>query len=257
MSLGGAECAARVPLGDVEWHDISWQLRICRLLCHSVAPSARCACHSVTSSGTAMKQGVYGTAQGPSKRQVTPNGSVAAMAPSLPAKRNTLTRLRELVWVGGCVTARAAWASPPRRRHRSVHRLAKMAPRRRFGAFVYTVAPWAWVVGGLGIAIVYTNGRIGPLRAVLGHLCTLLRRESRYESRRELPAPGGTSASTTMACRRRLLACPSRLVGKTGSERVAPLPGWHLRQGVNPHGPLKSHLNVVFDNGVRPSALAS
>ena len=49
-----------------------------------------------------------------------------------------------------------------------------MAPRCRFGAFVYTVAPWAWVVGGLGIAIVYTNGRIGPLRAGLGRLCTLL-----------------------------------------------------------------------------------
>ena len=95
-----------------------------------------------------------------------------------------------------------------------------MAYQCHFGAFVYTVAPWAWVVGGLGIAIVYTNGRIGPLGAVLGHLCTLLgccavvdrcedarvytnrwkwplgavsghsctllRRESRYESRREL-----------------------------------------------------------------------
>ena len=280
-----------VPLGGVEWSGISWHLRICRLLCHSVALSAQCACHSVASSGMAMRQGVYGAAQGPSKRQATPNGSVTAMAPSLPAKRNTLTRLREFVWVGGCVTARAAWPSPLGRRRRSVHRLAKMASRRRFGAFVYTVAtrglcerrwgrrsvhrsakmasrrrfgafvytvvPWAWVVGGLGIAIVYTNGRIGPLRTGLGHLCTLLRRELRRESRRELPAPGGTSASTTMACRRRLLACPSRLVGKTGSERVAPLPGWHLRQGVNPHGPLKSHLNVVFDNGVRPSALAS
>ncbi len=50
-----------------------------------------------------------------------------------------------------------------------------MTPRGRFGAFVYTVVPWAWVVGGLGIAIVYTNGRIGPLRAGLGRLCTLLR----------------------------------------------------------------------------------
>ena len=149
-----------------------------------------------------------------------------------------------------------------------------MASRRRFGAFVYTVAPWAWVVGGLGIAIVYTNGRIGPLRAglgrlctllgccvvvdrrgdavvytdrrkrplgaVSGHLCTLLRRESRYESRRELPAPGGASASTAMACRRRLLAGPSRLVGKTGPKRVAPLLGWRLRRGVNPHEPPKS-----------------
>ena len=82
-----------------------------------------------------------------------------------------------------------------------------------------------WAVGlgcgWVGIATVYTNGRIGPLRAVLrrlctllrlarivratvgtqectqiggngplgavlGHLCTLLRRKSRYESRREL-----------------------------------------------------------------------
>ena len=62
---------------------------------------------------------------------------------------------------------------------RSVHRSAEMASPRRFGAFVYTVELWAWVVGGLGIAIVYTNGRIGPLRAVLGRLCTLLGREGR------------------------------------------------------------------------------
>ena len=83
-------------------------------------------------------------------------------------------RLRELVWVGGCVTTPAAWASPPGRRRRSVHKSVKMASRCRFGAFVYTVGPWAWVVGGLGIAIVYTNGRIGPLLTGLGRLCTLL-----------------------------------------------------------------------------------
>ena len=140
VPLGGVECAMGVPLGGVKWYGISWHLRICRLLCHSVALSAQCACHSVASSGMAMRQGVYGAAQGPSKRQATPNGSVAAMTPSLPAKRNTLTRLREFVWVGGCVTARAAWPSPPGRRRRSVHRSAKMASRRRFGAFVYTVA---------------------------------------------------------------------------------------------------------------------
>ena len=139
----------------------------------------------------------------------------------------------------------------------SVHKWEDRASRRRLGAFVYTVATREDRSSDRGDAGVYTNRPKWPLGAVSGHLCTLLRRESRYESRRELPAPGGTSASTTMACRRRLLACPSRLVGKTGSERVAPLPGWHLRQGVNPHGPLKSHLNVVFDNGVRPSALAS
>ena len=72
------------------------------------------------------------------------------------------------------VTARATWGSSPGRRRRSVHKSVEMASRGHFGAFVYTVAPWAWVVGGLGIATVYTNGRIGPLRAGLGRLCTLL-----------------------------------------------------------------------------------
>ena len=177
------------------------------------------------------------------------------------------------MWVGGCVTTPTAWASPPGRRRRSVHRLAKMASPRCFGVFVYTVGPWAWVVGGLGIAIVYTNGRIGPLRAVLRRLCTLLGllrcceqpwgRRSVHKSVKMAPwrrfwafvytvatrvairiatraAPGGTSASTATACRRRPLAGPSRLVGKTDSERVAPLPGWRLRRGVNPHEPPKS-----------------
>ena len=87
---------------------------------------------------------------------------------------------------------------------RSVHRSAKMVSRCRFGAFVYTVAT--------RVAI-----RIAP-RA----------------------APDGTSASVATACRRLLLASPSRLVGKTDSARVAPLPGWHLRRGVNPHEPPKS-----------------
>ena len=126
----------------------------------------------------------------------------------------------------------------------SVHKWEDRASPHRIGAFVYTVATRKDRSSDHGDTGVYTNGKIGPLGAVLGHLCTLLRRESRYESRRELPAPGGTSASTTMACRRRPLAGPSRLVGKTGSERVSPLPGWHLRQGVNPHEPPKSYLNV-------------
>ena len=185
------------------------------------------------------------------------------------------------MWVVSCVTARVTWASPPGRRRRSVHKSVKMASRRRFGAFVYTVGPWAWVVGGLGIAIVYTNGRIGPLLtglgrlctllggcavvdrrgdaivytdrrkrplgAVLGHLCTLLRREdraSRRWGRRSVhrlarmasrcrfgafvytvasrvtiriatrSAQGGTSASATMACRRRPLAGPLAWSGR-------------------------------------------
>ena len=90
------------------------------------------------------------------------------------------------------------------RGRKSVHKSVEMAPRRRFGAFVYTVATRVTI-------------RIAT-RA----------------------APGSTSASTATACRWRPLAGPSRLVGKTDSARVAPLPGWHLRRGVNPHGPLKS-----------------
>ena len=124
------------------------------------------------------------------------------------------------MWVGGCVTAPTAWASPPRRRHGSVHKSAEMAPRCRFGAFVYTVAtrgsferPWgrrsvhkwedrasprrfgAFVytvapredrASDRGDAGVYTDRPKWPLGAVSGHLCTLLQRESQYESRREL-----------------------------------------------------------------------
>ena len=99
---------------------------------------------------------------------------------------------------------------------RSVHRLAKMASPHRFGSFVYTVATRVTI-------------RIAT-RAALG----------------------GTSASATTACRRRPLAGPSRLVGKTGSARVAPLPGWHLRRGVNPHEPLKSTKNGPTHYGVGP-----
>ena len=85
--------------------------------------------------------------------------------------------LREFVWVAASLPWRRGGRHRHAARRRSVHRSVEMAPRCRFGAFVYTVALWAWVVGGLGIATVYTNGRIGPLDAVLGHLCTLLRRE--------------------------------------------------------------------------------
>ena len=227
------------------------------------------------------------------------------------------------MWEGSCVTALAAWASPPGRRgrhrqggdagvytdrlkwplgavlgrlctllrredrasrrwgRRSVHRSAKMVPRSRFGAFVYTVAPWAWVVGGLGIAIVYTNGRIGPLRAGLGRLCTLLgccavvdRCEDAivYTDRRNgLSAPfrgicvhycdASRDTNCDASCVRwhkRLShhgvpaappRWPSRLVGKTGSARAAPLPGWRLRRGINPHEPPKSLISCSVLGG--------
>ena len=145
-----------------------------------------------------------------------------------------------------------------------------MAPRGRFGALVYTVALWAWVVGGLGIAIVYTNGRIdgriGPLGAVLGHSCTLLRlarivratvgtrksvhRSAKLASRIRFEALVYTVATRALRCElRRVVRAPqppwraggapllvaSLLVGKTGSARVAPPLGWHLRRGSNPH----------------------
>ena len=90
------------------------------------------------------------------------------------------------MWVGGCVTAPATWASPPGRRRRSVHRSVEMTPRCHFGAFVYSVAPREDRSSDRGDAGVYTDRWKWPLVAVLGHLCTLLRRESRYELRREL-----------------------------------------------------------------------
>ena len=65
------------------------------------------------------------------------------------------------------------------------------------------------VVDNRGDAGVYTNRWKWPLGAILGHLCTLLRRESRYESRRELrqvaraPQPprraGGASSLVPLA----------------------------------------------------------
>ena len=120
-------------------------------------------------------------------------------------------------WGHGAVDAVKPVAPPGRASgrwgRRSVHRLAKTASRRRFGAFVYTVAsrgsrerPWGapectqigenglstpfWGIcvhccdagvaradgGGKGV---YTDRRKWPLDAVLGHLCTLLRRGGR------------------------------------------------------------------------------
>ena len=129
---------------------------------------------------------------------------------------------------------------------------------------------------------VYTDRRKRPLGAVSGHLCTLLCRglgcgwpwdrnsvhkwEDRASPRRfgafvytvatrvairiaSRAVSGGTSASATMACRLHPLAGPSRLVGKTDSERVAPLPGWRLRRGVKPHKPPKSPISCSVLDG--------
>ena len=178
-------------------------------MCHSLSPSARWSCHSMASSGTTFPDNcAYTDFRATRWRRVH----------DLPATRwqrvahagdNARVYTNWLEWPLGailghlCTLLRCCgqtWG------HRSVHKWEDRASRRRFGAFVYTVAT--------RVAI-----RIAT-RAV----------------------PGGTSASATTACRRRPLAGPSRLVGKTGSERVAPLPGWRLRRGINPHEPPKSQI---------------
>ena len=70
VPLGGVECAMGVPPGGIEWHNIFWQLRICRLSCHSATSSALLAHHSVASSGAP---------QGPLEREEAPDGSAEAM----------------------------------------------------------------------------------------------------------------------------------------------------------------------------------
>ena len=59
----------------------------------------------------------------------------------------TFLRLREFVWVGACVTVPVGRGAPPGRCGRSVKRSVEMASRRRFGAFVYTVATLWTTVG--------------------------------------------------------------------------------------------------------------
>ena len=129
--------------------------------------------------------------------------------------------LRELVWVGGCVAA-AAWASGP-----------SVLASRGHGA-VDVVGPVALPgrTSGRGDKGVYTDRRKRPLGAVLGHLCTLLRRCGQTWGTKECTqigengpsapfrgicvhccvrtapraASGGTSVPTAMACQRRPLA---------------------------------------------------
>ena len=112
-----------------------------------------------------------------------------------------LKRLCELVWVGGCVTAPAAWASGPsalaswgpwgRRRRgtrgrarsrerpcvtrRSVHRLAKITSRSRSGAFVYTVATLWTDVGTQECTQIGEDGPSAPFRGIRVHCCVASR----------------------------------------------------------------------------------
>ena len=163
-----------------------------------------------------------------------------------------LRRLRELVWVGGCVTVPVAWASGPSalasrgpwgRRCRGTRDTARsresglVARRPGAGTCGVGLPPGAKectqigengllelfrticvhccdVVDRRGDAGVYTDRRKRPLGAVLGHSCTLLRREDR--------------ASCDAHCvgwhewlKRHGMPASPPLVGKTGSARVA------------------------------------
>ena len=143
-----------------------------------------------------------------------------------------LRRLRELVWVGGCVTVPVAWASGPSalasrgpwgRRcrgargparvrapagsvcpqgQRSVHRLAKMASWSCFGPFVYTVAPLWTDVGTQECTQIGKNGLSAPFWGICVHCCDarIVRAAMRVATR---TVSGGTSGSTAMVCRRR------------------------------------------------------
>ena len=126
----------------------------------------------------------------------------------------------------------------------SVHKWEDRASRRRFGAFVYTVGLLRCCGQTWGRRSVHRLAKMASPRRFWSFVYTVATRVAIRIATRA--APGGTSASAATACRRRLLAGPSRLVGKTDSERVAPLPGWHLRQGVNPHEPLKSQKWDLF-----------
>ena len=135
--------------------------------------------------------------------------------------------LREFVWVVASLSWRRGGRHRQAARRKSVHRSAKLASRCRFGALVYTVAP-LWTGGATQECTqIGENGLSAPFWGTCVHCC-----DASFATR---VASGGTSIPTTMACRRRPLAGPSRLVGKTGSARVAPPLGWHLRQGSNPH----------------------
>ena len=130
------------------------------------------------------------------------------------------------MWVGSCVTALAAWASPPGRR--GPHRRGDDAGvytdrwkwplgavlghsctllRRGLGLWVALGSQQCTQMGGSGLSApfrgicvhcwavassrrdagVYTNRWKWPLGAVSGHLCTLLRRELRRVARAPQP----------------------------------------------------------------------
>ena len=135
-----------------------------------------------------------------------------------------------------------AVASPPWRRGPQVR-----TPWRHGGhGVVDVVGPVAppGRTSSRGDAGVYTDWRKWPLGAVLGHSCTLLRRES-CVGWHERPSRHGVPAAAP-----RWPAPP--LAGKTGSARVAPPLGWRFHRGVSPHKPPKSRQICRFRDRLGP-----
>ena len=153
-----------------------------------------------------------------------------------------LRRLREFVWVGGCVTVPVAWASGPSalasrgpwgRRcrgargparpcgwpwgRRSVHRLAKMASRRRSGPFVYTVAPRA--------AMRVATRAAGRCRA--RHRSAGLRRSAFQMNGKRLMGDSSRSCTPRRVCPIRFKALTHQSSLHTGFSALC-LPAWQM-----------------------------
>ena len=155
------------------------------------------------------------------------------------------TRLREFVWVSGCVTALAAWVSGPSalasRGHGVADVVGPVAPPGRAsgrggGAKECTQIDenglselfWGICVHCCGVedrcgdAGVYTDRRKRHLGAVLGHLCTLLRRELRRVARApQLPWCAGSAPSVPCLSPSR----ENRLCASGAAARLAFSPG--------------------------------
>ncbi len=196
-----------------------------------------------------------------------------------------LRRLREFVWVGGCVTVPVAWASGP----------SALASRGAMGPSV-SWGPWPRPVAraqscrpppGCGHLRgrfargkeVYTDWLKWPLGAVLDHLCTLLRRCGQTWGRRSVHRLAKTASwrrfgafvytvatrgSCELRCELRRALCRVARVAQTpwyaggaprwspppcregrlyatGSARAPPL-AWRLCRGSNPCKPPRNRL---------------
>ncbi len=155
----------------------------------------------------------------------SPAGPRRAELSAIDSKKEEKARLHELVWVAGCVTASAAWASGPGalasrgpwgRRCRGTRGPARSREQVWVGEQECTQigenglsAPFRGicvhccaVVDRRGDAGVYTDWRKWPLGPVLGHLCTLLRRQLRRQLRRKLRRLARVASPLVWRCRR-------------------------------------------------------